>query len=331
LFAKAPQHRCFESLRLSNPEDFGMRGDSQSGRSVKRIDAASYDGAADTFDQLSERLSASIAARLLNLAQIESSSRVLDLGAGTGLLALRAAQVAETGKVVGIDHSASMLRKAKKKAAAQGLNGRVEFRKMDAEALEFGTGSFDIAISLFVLVHLPNPLAAAKELHRVLRPGGRVVVGLGAGPPLASGAGMAHAARRLWDSVSASRGRVITAPSFLRGLMLERGLLAGGQESIKAYTSKHVQAELDARKILREAGFVGIRSSWVGATFNLSVEQFWEVCATFGSPERVRLAQLSAEQSAALKENFMHRASGVLSGGGKLIYRCGARMHAASK
>ena len=139
-----------------------MSGGVVLGGEVKRADAASYDVVAAGFDQLSERFSAPIAERLLDMAGISGNERVLDVGAGTGVVALRAAQ--RCGSVVGVDHSAGMLREAGEKARRLGLGERVAFREMDAEALEFGAGSFDVAVSLFVFLHLPDPLAAAREL-----------------------------------------------------------------------------------------------------------------------------------------------------------------------
>lgn len=301
-----------------------MGGHAMPGQGIKSTDAASYDAVATTFDQLSERFSAPIAKRLLDLAELASNERVLDLGTGAGLLALRAAGQTPAGKVVGIDHSAGMLRQAEEKASRLGLSDRVEFRRMDAEGLEFDTGAFDVAVSLFVLLHLPNPRAALSELHRVLRPGGRVVIGLGSGAPLLSAAGVAQAGRRLTD-LARARGRVLGAPAFMQALMAEMGLAGHEAEHMPHYD------RIDANKLLAEAGFERIRSFWTGAMFALSPEEFWDVCATYGSAERVRIGGLPSEAVRALKEEFLRRARGVVAHNGRLEYRCGARIYAACR
>jgi SAM-dependent methyltransferase len=304
--------------------DAKMGGHATPGQGIKNTDAASYDAVATTFDQLSERFSAPIAERLLDIAKLAPAERVLDLGTGAGLLALRAAAQAPAGKVIGIDHSSGMLRQAEEKAGRLGLSDRVAFRRMDAESLEFDAGSFDVAVSLFVLLHLPNPRVAVNELHRVLRPGGRAIIGLGSGAPLLSAAGVAQAGRRLMELAQA-RGRVLAAPAFMQALMVEMGL--GGQEG------EHMPHydRIDARKLLAGAGFTRIHSFWTGAMFALSPEEFWDVCATYGSAERVRLGALSPEATRALKEEFLRRTRSVVARNGRLEYRCGARIYAASR
>ncbi|MDP9096045.1 MAG: methyltransferase domain-containing protein, partial [Pseudomonadota bacterium] len=163
----------------------------------KQSDAASYDEVAAAFDALTERYAAPLADRMLLLASPKPNDRILDAGTGTGLVALRAARLVPAGSVVGIDHSPGMLSTAERKAAERGLTGTVHFRQMDAETLQFADASFDAVLSLFMLYHLPDPLAALKEFHRVVRPGGRLVLGVGRGPDLFSKAGLIQAGRRV--------------------------------------------------------------------------------------------------------------------------------------
>lgn len=301
-----------------------MGGQGSLEQGIKTTDAASYDAVAATFDQLSERFSADIAKRLIDVAKIAPGDRVLDLGTGAGLLALRCAQRASAGQVVGIDHSSGMLRQAEEKARRLGVASRTQFRAMDAEKLEFEAGSFDAAVSLFVLLHLPHPLVALKELHRVLKPGGRIVVGLGSGAPLLSAAGAVQAGRRLAEAIGRARGGVLEAPSFIQNLMTEIGLKSRDGEYMP-----HHHGGLHAGRLLAEAGFTSVNAFWSGGTFKLSPEEFWDVCSTYGSDERVQISALPAEAAARLREEFLHRSRAVVARNGSLIYRCGAKIYAA--
>ena len=301
----------------------GMDVEGDQSRFQKEADAASYDTVAKSFDAMSERFSASIADALLKRAGIGQNDRVLDLGAGAGLLTIRAAKLASSGKVVGIDHSAGMLAQAQEKARRQGVSDRVECLQMDAEALTFEAASFDVVVSLFVLAHLPNPDAALRELHRVLRPGGRLVIGVGAGAPLLSREGIGRAALRVSHTILSAQGRLASAPGFLQRLLAE---------AEKPSTEvEHVHASLDVPALLAAAEFDQIRSGWVGTTFALGAEEFWDVCAVYGSNERLRLSALSAAARDAIKAAFMARANAILARGGKLIYQCGAAVYSAVK
>jgi SAM-dependent methyltransferase len=102
--------------------------------------------------------------------------RVLDVGCGpaTDTLAL-AARVAPDGFVVGVDYDPGMVAEAERRAAAAGIAAHVSHRVGDAQALPFGDGDFHAARCERLFQHLPDPDAAARELVRVVRPGGRVV------------------------------------------------------------------------------------------------------------------------------------------------------------
>jgi len=70
---------------------------------------------------------------------------------------------------------------------------------MDAESLNFDDEKFDVVVSLFALLHFPNPLAALEEIYRVLRPGGRMVLGVGSGIPIFSLSGWIHLVKKIPD------------------------------------------------------------------------------------------------------------------------------------
>jgi len=104
--------------------------------------------------------------------------RVLDLCSGTGDLALvLAGRVGESGRVVGADFCASMLALAREKTAARGLPApHVDWVLADALALPFRSASFDAATIAFGIRNVDDPSASLRELGRVVRPGGRIVV-----------------------------------------------------------------------------------------------------------------------------------------------------------
>ncbi len=98
--------------------------------------------------------------------------KILDVGTGTGALALLLAEAGHD--VSGIDLSDQMLIKAREKAAANNL--KVDFRVGDAENPPFPGESFDAIVSRHVLWTLPNPEHAVKTWHSLLKPKGRVVI-----------------------------------------------------------------------------------------------------------------------------------------------------------
>lgn len=112
--------------------------------------------------------------RALSLAHLSAGESVLDIGCGTGTLAIAAkAHVGRNGYVCGIDAAPEMIARAGKKARTTGLE--VDFKNALVESLPFQDGQFDVVLSTLMLHHLPGKLRnqCAAEVRRVLRPGGR--------------------------------------------------------------------------------------------------------------------------------------------------------------
>src|SRR5262249_10159288 len=106
-----------------------------------------------------------------------------DIGCGTGTLAIVATRyVGATGAVTGIDASPSMVARANRKAAKAGA--RAAFQVAVAESLPFPDRRFDVVLSTLMLHHLPRSTRqqCAREIKRILKPGGRVLA-VDFGPP----------------------------------------------------------------------------------------------------------------------------------------------------
>lgn len=103
----------------------------------------------------------------------QAQGRVVEIAVGTGL---NLPLYPENVTVVGIDLSDRMLDVARRRVTEHSLSERVELRQGDVQALDLPDGSADTVVSTFTLCTIPDPLAAAREAYRVLRPGGRFVL-----------------------------------------------------------------------------------------------------------------------------------------------------------
>lgn len=111
----------------------------------------------------------------VRLSQVERGQSVLDCATGTGDLALEFKRaVGPSGRVTGTDFCSEMLASAPAKATKARLE--VRFELADATALPFAASSFDITAIAFGIRNVDNPLACLREMARVTKPGGRVVV-----------------------------------------------------------------------------------------------------------------------------------------------------------
>lgn len=132
-------------------------------------DAARWDSHVDAYEQAFEPLTDQFAARALDLLEPLAGARLLDVAAGAGGAALQAAQ--RGAQVTAVDASAAMTDRIRQRAGAS-----VRAVLGDGAALAWAAETFDLALSSFGVVLLPDPACGMAEMHRVLRPGGRVAV-----------------------------------------------------------------------------------------------------------------------------------------------------------
>jgi len=110
------------------------------------------------------------------LADLKEGETVLDLGSGAGIdVFLAAHKVGDHGRVIGVDMTEDMVAKGRLLAEQHGY-GNVEFRLGYIEHLPVDSATVDLVISNCVINLTPDKLASFKEVHRVLKPGGRILI-----------------------------------------------------------------------------------------------------------------------------------------------------------
>src|SRR5215471_8266568 len=128
---------------------------------------------AEPFAQAQAIRSPEALERIVKMAEAGPDDTVLDVACGPGLLTCAFARVAR--HAAGIDITPAMLDQARKTQQEQGLTN-VSWQSGDVLSLPYPDHHFSIVVSRFAFHHLPDPLSALKEMKRVCKPGGRVVV-----------------------------------------------------------------------------------------------------------------------------------------------------------
>lgn len=273
----------------------------------KREDARSYDLAAETFERLSAVYTAPFADVLVTSARVSSGSLVLDLGAGTGIVARR---LTDAGAMcVAADLSEGMLRTAARHAPVL---------RMDAEAFAIQPRSLDAVVSLFAMMHFPAPETVLHTCFAALKPGGVLTFAFGAPAPWPGA--ILRVPRALLDQVKTQTGRMLTAPH-----TLNVRLPPASTEPETPLARRSRNAVKDLLQLTREAGFCQTQKGWIGRRFEIpSAEEFWELQAVFSSKARKALAAMEAPAVERLRTKFLADSQAVLDRGGSLIYPVGA-------
>jgi 2-polyprenyl-3-methyl-5-hydroxy-6-metoxy-1,4-benzoquinol methylase len=132
------------------------------------FEAAAWEEGADAYHGFFGPLTARVIEQLLDAANVDRGSRVLDVASGPGYVA--AACAVRGADVVGVDVAAKMV------SLARRLRPEIDFRQGDAERLPFADGSFDAVLGNFLILHVGRPEQVTVELARVLRPGGKLAL-----------------------------------------------------------------------------------------------------------------------------------------------------------
>jgi ubiquinone/menaquinone biosynthesis C-methylase UbiE len=131
--------------------------------------------------------------------QIKAGDKVLDVGCGSGVDTIALSKlVGSSGKVFGVDYDNAMIAEADKYAAKEGVSAWVKHKLADATSLPFDEGFFDSCRSERVFQHLPNTVLALREMTRVTKIGGAVVVLDTDWGTLSLDTGEVDIERRLW-------------------------------------------------------------------------------------------------------------------------------------
>jgi demethylmenaquinone methyltransferase / 2-methoxy-6-polyprenyl-1,4-benzoquinol methylase len=109
------------------------------------------------------------------IARLRKAERVLDVATGTGDMAIAALRLNPLS-ITGIDISPQMLEYGRRKLVRKGLTTKIELVKAASEAIPFGDGSFDVAMSAFGVRNFSDTLKGLTEMNRVLVPGGVIMV-----------------------------------------------------------------------------------------------------------------------------------------------------------
>ena len=248
--------------------------------------AAGWERWGDWFD----RNSGDLAGWLCDAAGLKPGHTALDLACGSGQPSATAAgRVRPGGRVIATDLSPDMVAVTTRKARTLGLDN-LEARDMDAQALAFPDATFDGATCRFGLMFCPDPVKAASEIRRVLKPGARFATAVWDVP----------AKNPFFTSITGALGEFVPLPP--------------PDPAAPGVFRLAPPGELE--RVLKAGGFsaVAVESRPMTLTYE-SLDQYWEIQTALAAPLRATLASLSADTIAQLKAKIFETLAPNVEGG----------------
>lgn len=227
------------------------------------------------YERVMGRWSARLAPAFAEFARVPDSGRLLDVGCGTGALTQWIESTAPKIDIVGIDPAQSFIDYARSRFTSP----RIRFQLGNVLDLPFSNESFDLCLSLLVLMFVPDPEKAVSEMRRVTRHGGIVGACTWAHDGL-------ELSRVFWEEASKSDREGATRA--------ERALHSNRQGQLSALWKSAGLTEVEEKTIEIETPF-------------LSFEDYWSPLMTGVGPNGVYLASLSADRRDALRDAIRKR------------------------
>lgn len=227
------------------------------------------------YEEMMGRWSARLAPLFVSFARIPGSGRVLDVGCGTGVLVRTLAATSPAFSIVGVDPARPFIDYARTRFD----DARIAFECGNALDLPFPTGAFDHALSALVLMFVPEPGKAAREMRRVTRRGGTV-------------------AACTWDR----DGLEMTSVFWEEAVRLDPEVEARSQRP------RHANRPGELAALWRAAGLQDVEETALEMPMEFgSFDDYWQPHLQGVAPQGVYVASLQPERREVLREAIRRR------------------------
>ena len=228
---------------------------------------------------------------LIDQVDPQPGQTILELAAGPGETGFLAAErVGPTGRLISTDLAPSMVDAARHGAEARGL-GNVECRVMDAQHIDLPDASVDAVISRLGLM-VPEPLAAFREIRRVLRPGGRLAYAVMGTPD-----------RNQWLSL-------------FMGALMQHGRQPAGDNPFALGGPFGLSSPEINKQLLRDVGFSDVQAEELSGVMSFaSATDYWDQTTALSAPVRATMASMGPEEVASVRATLEQMLSSFESDG----------------